>query len=267
MTQKLVIGNWKMNGSIGQLRAFAQAAARSWPEGEAALCVPHPMLPAAQALLGTTPLRWGAQDCSAENDGAFTGEVSARMLSELGALYVIVGHSERRAGHGETDGLIADKAQRALAAGLTPIVCIGENAEERDAEQTGAVLRRQLLQLVRTLGRRMASVVLAYEPVWAIGSGNTAAPGIIDETHGAISEMLDFHGGLSAATVRVLYGGSVNPRNAGAILSRDLVAGVLVGGASLRPTDFVEICKAASRCSRESTTSPHAARAMAITRD
>ena len=250
---KLVIGNWKMNGSTAQVRAFADLAARDWPGCEAALCVPHPLLPAAQTAFGATPLRWGAQDCSAEDEGAFTGEVSARMLREFGARYVIVGHSERRAGHAETDGQIVGKVQRALAVGLTPIVCVGEKAEERDGDQTAMVLRRQLLQVVRALGRDLASIVIAYEPVWAIGSGDTAAPGMIDHTHGFIADMLAFHAGLAASAVRILYGGSVNPRNAGAILSRKCVAGVLVGGAARAPADFLEICKAAARCSTATT--------------
>ena len=250
---KLVIGNWKMNGSTAQIRAFADLAAREWPGCEAALCVPHPLLSAAQTAFGATPLRWGAQDCSAEDDGAFTGDVSARMIREFGARYVIVGHSERRAGHAETDGQIVGKVQHALAGGLTPIVCVGEKAEERDGEQTAMVLRRQLLQLVRALGRDLGSIVIAYEPVWAIGSGDAAAPGMIDHTHGFIADMLAFHAGSSASAVRILYGGSVNPRNAGAILSRRLVAGVLVGGASLVPADFMEICKAAARCSTPAT--------------
>ncbi|HUG23109.1 triose-phosphate isomerase [Piscinibacter sp.] len=250
---KLVIGNWKMNGSTAQVRAFGELVRRGWPACEAALCVPHPLLSAAQTVFGATPLRWGAQDCSADDDGAFTGDVSAGMLREFGARYVILGHSERRAVHGETDGQIAAKVQRAVAAGLTPVVCIGETAEERDGEQTAAVLRRQLLQLVRTLGSDMASIVVAYEPVWAIGSGDTAAPGIIDHTHGFIAATLAFHVGLSAGTVRILYGGSVNSRNAGAILSCKTVAGVLVGGAALNPAEFTEICKAAARCSAEET--------------
>jgi triosephosphate isomerase len=250
---KLVIGNWKMNGSIAQVRAFADLAARDWPDCEAALCVPHPLLPAAQTAFGATPLRWGAQDCSAEDEGAFTGEVSARMIRELGTRYVILGHSERRAGHSETDGQIVGKVQRALAEGLTPIVCVGEKAEERDGEQTAMVLRRQLLQLVRALGRELASIVIAYEPVWAIGSGDTATPGMIDHIHGFIADTLAFQSGLASSSVRILYGGSVNPRNAGAILSLKQVAGVLVGGASLVPTDFMEICKAAARCAATAT--------------
>lgn len=246
---KLVIGNWKMNGSTAQLRAFADVAARGWPGCESALCVPHPLLPAAQAAFGATPMRWGAQDCSTEEEGAYTGDVSARMIREFGARYVIVGHSERRGGHAETDGQVAAKVQRALAAGLTPIVCVGESAEERDGEQTAMVLRRQVLQLVRSLGSELASIVIAYEPVWAIGTGDTASPGIIDHTHAFVASTLAFHAGALASAVRILYGGSVNPRNAGAILSRKPVDGVLVGGASLVPADFMEICKAAARCS------------------
>ena len=249
MSPKVVIGNWKMNGSTVQVRAFAEAAAHGWPGCEAVLCLPHPLLPAAQAAFGATPMRWGAQDCSGEEEGAFTGEVSARMIREFGARYVIVGHSESRAGHGETDGQVVGKVQRALAAGLTPVVCIGESAEERDGEQTAMVLRRQLLQLVRALGKELAAIVVAYEPLWAIGSGDTAAPGIIEHTHEFIAATLAFHAGPAANTVRILYGGSVNPRNACAILSRKPVDGVLVGGASLVPADFMEIGKAAARCS------------------
>lgn len=244
-TPKLVIGNWKMNGSAALVRSFAEMATHELARGEAALCVPHPLLPAAQAAFRGTPLRWGAQDCSAESEGAFTGEVSARMVRELGARFVIIGHSERRAGHGETDGHVVAKVQRALTAGLTPVVCIGESAEERDGNQTALVLRRQLLQLVRALGRKLASIVIAYEPVWAIGSGRSATPGLIEDTHGVISQMLAFHAGQAGASVRILYGGSVNPRNAGVILARRHVAGVLVGNASLSPDDFFEICKAA----------------------
>jgi triosephosphate isomerase len=245
-TGQLIIGNWKMNGSWARLREFADAALRDAPACEAALCVPFPLLSAAQSALQATPLRWGAQDCSAHAAGAFTGEVSADMISEFGARYVIVGHSERRAGHAETDGQVVDKARRVLAAGMTPIVCIGETTAERDGNQTQPVLRRQLLQLVRNLGRELSGVVVAYEPVWAIGSGDAATPGMIDDTLGFIAQTLAIHAGLAEGAVRILYGGSVNPRNAGAILSRRLVAGVLVGGASLRPADFADICRAAA---------------------
>jgi triosephosphate isomerase len=245
---KLVIGNWKMNGSWAKLCEFADAALRDRPACEAALCVPFPLLAAAQSALQATPLRWGAQDCSAHAAGAHTGEVSAGMIREFGARYVIVGHSERRAAHGETDGQIAEKVQQVLAAGMTPIVCIGETAAERDGNQTPSVLRRQLLQLMRTLGRDLVRVIVAYEPVWAIGRGDAATPGLVDDTHGFIAETLAIHAGLPAHSVRVLYGGSVNARNAAALLSRPLVAGVLVGAASLQAAEFVDICRAAARC-------------------
>jgi triosephosphate isomerase (TIM) len=247
--QKLVVGNWKMNGSVALVRSFAELTRSDWPDCEAAVCVPYPLLSAAQSAFGATPLRWGAQDCSAEDEGAFTGEVSVRMIREFGARYVVVGHSERRAGHADTDGHVASKAQKALAEGLTPIVCIGEKAEERDGNQTAMVLRRQLLQLVRTVGRDLPSIVIAYEPVWAIGTGQSATPGMIEDTHGQIAEILAFHAGLASPAVRILYGGSVNPRNAGAILSRERVDGVLVGNASLAPGHFIEICRAAACCS------------------
>lgn len=247
-TPKLVIGNWKMHGSSTLLRAFGEAASRDWPGCEAALCVPYPLLSVAQARFAATPLRWGAQNCSAEDDGAFTGEISARMVREFGARYVIVGHSECRDRHGDTDGHVASKARRALAAGLVPIVCVGESEAERDGNQTALVLRRQLLQLARVLGPDMAAIVVAYEPIWAIGAGRSATPGLIDDTHGLIAEMLAFHVSLTTAAVRILYGGSVTPRNAESILARELVAGVLVGKASLVPADFMDICWAATHC-------------------
>jgi triosephosphate isomerase len=250
----LVVGNWKMNGSAARLSSFADVAARNWPLCEAVLCVPHTLLPVAQAAFRGTPLRWGAQDCSAQDEGAYTGEVSARMLRELGARYVIVGHSERRIRHGETDEVVAGKAGRALAAGITPIVCVGENAEERDGELTAAVLRRQLLPLARTLGRDIGAIVIAYEPVLAIGSGDAATPGTIEHTHELIAHTLSFHAGIPMGASRVLYGGSVNPCNASAILSRRWVSGVLVGGASLASADFIEICNAASGGSASATT-------------
>jgi triosephosphate isomerase len=244
---KLVIGNWKMHGSVGQVQAFAAAAAQTWPDCVSALCLPYPLLPVAQAALQGTRLHWGAQDCSAERAGARTGEVPASMLRDLGASWVVVGHSERRAGHGETDGVIADKVRRVLEAGMTPVVCIGESAADRDSEQTAVVLRRQLLPLACALGRDFARALIAYEPVWAIGTGRHATPGIIEDTHRRIAEILTFHAGMARQDVGILYGGSVSPFNAGAILASPLVAGVLVGGASLLPSDFKEICKAAAR--------------------
>jgi triosephosphate isomerase len=243
---KLVVGNWKMHGSLAALREFGEQARQIPLRCEAALCVPFPLLGAARGALQGTPLRWGAQDCSAEAEGAFTGEVPAHLIREFGARCVIVGHSERRTRHAETDGDAAHKALRVLAAGMTPIVCIGESAEERDGNQTWAVLRRQLAHLVRVLERDLASVVLAYEPVWAIGRGDAATPGLIEEAHAFVRLALA-QAGAPAQAVRVLYGGSVNPGNAGAILAREGVSGVLVGAASQRPEDFLAICQVAGR--------------------
>ncbi|MED5619098.1 triose-phosphate isomerase [Ideonella sp. BN130291] len=244
----LVVGNWKMHGSTALVRALADLARQGWPACEAAVCLPHPLLAAAQMAFAGTPLRWGAQDCSCEAEGPFTGEVAPGLIRHFGARFVIVGHSERRDRHGETDGQVAAKAQRALAEGLTPIVCVGEKAEERDGDQTAATLRRQLLPLMRGLGRDLASVVIAYEPVWAIGSKDAATPGLIEDAHAFIADTLLFHTGLSARAVRIVYGGSVTPNNADAILARQGVGGLLVGGASLAPAEFLAVCQAAARC-------------------
>lgn len=241
---KLVVGNWKMHGSVAGLREFA-AGLRAQPlRCEAALCVPFPLLDTARDALQGGPVRWGAQDCSTDVEGALTGEVPAHLIREFGARWVIVGHSERRRRQGESDADAAAKALRVLAAGMSPIVCIGESAQERDDNRTEQVLRRQLGPLVRTLGREMRSVVLAYEPLWAIGRGDAATPGLIEEAHGFIRRALA-QAGVSAEAVRILYGGSVNPRNAGAILTTAGVCGVLVGAASQRCVDFLAICRTA----------------------
>jgi triosephosphate isomerase len=244
---RVVIGNWKLNGSQSLLREFAVEAKSRPPACDAVLCVPHTMLAGAQALLQGTPLRWGAQDCSPHVGGAHTGEVSAQMVRDCGARHVIVGHSERRQAHGEADGVVADKARRALEAGLTPIVCIGESAAERDGDLTRMVLRRQLLPLLRALERETARVLIAYEPLWAIGSGDAAAPGLIDDVVQFVAETMSFHAGLPAGAVRLLYGGSVDARNAAALLARRGIAGVLVGSASLRVAEFFAICRAAAQ--------------------
>jgi len=247
-TAKIVIGNWKMHGSWARLCEFADLLGRERLACQAALCVPFPLLGAAQAALHATQLRWGAQDCSSESEGAYTGEVSAHMIREAGARYVLVGHSERRRRHRESDALVAAKARRALAAGLTPIVCVGETADERDLHQTEAVLRGQLRELVRALGRDLAQTLVAYEPVWAVGRGDAATPGLIDEALDFIERSLAFHAGGAAAAVRLLYGGGVQPGNAEALLSRRRVDGVLVGTASLSAREFADICRAAARC-------------------
>lgn len=245
---KLVIGNWKTHGSSAQLREFADMLGHEKLACQAALCVPFPLLAAAQSALQTTALRWGAQDCSAESDGPCTGEVSAHMIRQAGARYVLVGHADRRRRHRETDGHVAVKARCALAAGLTPIVCVGETADERDLHQTEPVLRGQLRELVRALDRDIAHVIVAYVPVWAIGRGDAATPGLVDDALAFIEQALAFHGRTPAGAVRLLYGGSVRPCNAEALMSRQRVDGVLVGAASLCAHTFADICRAAARC-------------------
>jgi triosephosphate isomerase len=252
-TVPLVVGNWKMNGSAERLRDFALGLRHGSMPCEAVLCVPATLLASAQRVLGATPLRWGAQDCAGHDCAAATGDVSAEMIGALGARYVIVGHSERRARHGESDALVAEKAGRVLAAGMTPIVCIGETAAERDANLAQVVMKRQLKALARALPGQLNRVVLAYEPLWAIGSGDAATPGTIAETMAGLATTLHFEAGQAPASVRILYGGSVNSRNAAAILSCSRVDGLLVGGASLDAMDFAAICRAAGRCADEGT--------------
>ena len=194
--------------------------------------------------LAGSDLRWGAQDCSAHDSGAYTGEVSAAMLAEFGCRYAIVGHSERRALHGETDQLVADKARAALAHGITPIVCVGETREQREAGQTDAVVKRQLSAVIHALAHCAGEIVVAYEPVWAIGTGLTATPEQAQAVHALLRAQ------LRAATARadamtLLYGGSVKPDNAAALFAQPDIDGGLIGGASLKAADFIAICRAA----------------------
>jgi triosephosphate isomerase len=246
--RKLVIGNWKMNGTRSALSEFARALTDVRLGCDAALCVPFTLLGTAQMALSGTDLRWGAQDCSEELAGAHTGDISAQMISEFRASFVIVGHADRRRLHGETDGQVAAKVKRVLAAGMTPVVCIGESSAERDANQTRMVLKRQLLQVMRALAYDLRQAVIAYEPLWAIGSGEMAAPGLIEDTLGSIAEIIDFNARHTAHGVRMLYGGSLNPRTAATLLGRRYLGGALVGGASLRADDFLSICRSAATC-------------------
>lgn len=246
MSSMLVAGNWKMNGSVNALREFAAALSGVRLGCDAALCLPFTLLNAAETLLGPGPLRWGAQDCGTAESGAFSGEVSAQMVREFHASFVIVGHSERRALHGETDAQVAEKARRVIDAGMTPIVCIGETAEERDLNLTKKALRRQLLPVVRALGSEARYMVVAYEPIWAIGTGRSASPGMVEEAHGLIKEIILFNASQGTYGVRILYGGSVSALNAHALLSCPAVDGVLIGGASLKPMEFLSICDSAS---------------------
>lgn len=240
---RLVAGNWKMNGSLAANRALLDQLVVA-PGVEVAVCVPYPYL--AQLQERPSGLLLGAQDVSEHEAGAYTGEVSAAMLGEFGCRYVIVGHSERRALFGEADTVVGRKARAALAAGMVPIVCVGETLDERDAGQVMAVIGRQLGAVLEVVGvEAMAALVLAYEPVWAIGSGRSATAGQVAEVHGGIRAWLRAHG-VDAKRVRILYGGSVKADNAAAIFAVADVDGGLIGGASLVAEEFMAICRAAA---------------------
>jgi len=211
-----------------------------------AVCVPCPYLHQTQELLQGSPLAVGAQDVSAQQCGAFTGEVSADMLAEYACRYVIVGHSERRAYHLETSELVACKAVAVLRAGMTPIVCVGETLEERDAGQTNAIVSAQLEAVLTLLAEAdVAKLVIAYEPVWAIGTGKTATPAMAQEVHAALRAQLRVHSAEVADTVPLLYGGSMKPDNAKELMAQPDIDGGLIGGAALKAADFLAIIHAA----------------------
>jgi triosephosphate isomerase (TIM) len=247
--RQLIAGNWKMHGlrrSIAEIAAVAEAYdAKLKCNCELAICPPATLVwIAANAALGTG-IAIGAQDCHIEASGAFTGELSAEMLADCGATTVIVGHSERRSYYAETDGDVRSKAQAAQRAGLVPIICIGETNSDREGGHTLAVLKRQLLGSVPSSDKD-APVVIAYEPVWAIGTGVTPTLANIGEAHGFIRRELGvILGADAAARIRILYGGSVKPGNARDILAVEHVGGALVGGASLKAADFLAIAAAA----------------------
>jgi triosephosphate isomerase len=241
----LIAGNWKMNGTLREATALAEAvragAAAEPPAADLLVCPPFLHLHVlAVGLLGQG-VAVGAQDCHADAKGAHTGDVSAPMLRDVGATHVILGHSERRTDHGETDAAVRAKVGAALAAGLTPIVCVGETEAERLAGQAEAVVSRQLAE---SLPDGFAGVI-AYEPVWAIGTGRTPTEGDIAAIHGVIRGVLTARFGQAGERTRILYGGSMKPSNAKAILALPNVDGGLVGGASLVAADFLAIAKAA----------------------
>lgn len=246
--RKLIAGNWKMNGSLAAnealLKSMIEGLQGGTPLADMALCAPAPYLSQMAALLQDSPIAWGAQDVSEHEQGAYTGEVSVAMLKDFGCRYVIVGHSERRQYHGETDALVAHKAQRALAAGITPIVCVGETLAEREAGQTEVVVKRQLAAVIHTVAHCVSEIVVAYEPVWAIGTGKTATPEQAQEVHAVLRAQ------LSAASqhperVHILYGGSMNAANAASLLAQPDIDGGLIGGASLKAADFLQIVASA----------------------
>ena len=243
--KKLVVGNWKMHGNHSANAALLDGIVQGRPYlCDVAVCVPMPYLSETAVALAGSDIRWGAQDCSAHEQGAYTGEVSSSMLAEFGCRYTLVGHSERRALHGETDQIVADKAKAALAHGVTPIVCVGETLAQREANQTAAVVKRQLSAVIHTLAHCAGEIVVAYEPVWAIGTGLTATPEQAQEVHALLRAQL--HAATPHADLmKILYGGSVKPDNAKILFAQADIDGGLVGGAALKASDFVAICRAA----------------------
>ncbi|MCW9079800.1 MAG: triose-phosphate isomerase [Gammaproteobacteria bacterium] len=251
MRQPLVAGNWKMNGSrasISELLAGLKAGIGQVTTAEVAVCAPAIYLPDTQAQLDGTPIRWGAQDVSVHASGAYTGEIAGSMLKDFGCNYAIIGHSERRAYHGETDEVVAQKFAAARASGLVPILCVGETLEEREQGVTEQVVGRQLDAVVAHCGIEMVGEgVIAYEPVWAIGTGKTASKEQAQDVHAFIRGRLAASSQSVADNMRILYGGSMNPKNAAELVAQPDIDGGLIGGASLKAQDFLAVCSAANR--------------------
>ncbi|MDB5730679.1 MAG: tpiA [Variovorax sp.] len=249
MTKKpLIAGNWKMNGGLAANQALIGALLQGLdtPSCDVALCVPAPYFSQLKALLEGSAIALGAQDISARpHGGAFTGEHSGAMLRDFGVRYAIVGHSERRQYHGETDEHVAAKVAAALASGITPIVCVGETLAEREAGRTEEVVKRQLAAVIHVNGHCLSEIVVAYEPVWAIGTGKTASPEQAQAVHAVLRAQLQHAAGDHAAGMRILYGGSMNAANAAELLAQADIDGGLIGGASLKAPDFLQIIAAA----------------------
>jgi triosephosphate isomerase len=240
--RKRIFGNWKMNGSLASNAVLLDSLKQGLGhvDCEIAVCVPGPYLAQLQSVLSGSPIAIGAQDLSAHASGAFTGEVSGAMLREFGVRYALVGHSERRQYHAESDEMVARKAQAALASGITPVVCVGETLAQREAGETEAVVRRQLSAVVQRNGHCLSEIVLAYEPVWAIGTGLTATPAQAQAVHAVLRAQL-LAATTAALRVPILYGGSMNAANAVELLAQADIDGGLVGGASLKAADFLAI--------------------------
>jgi triosephosphate isomerase len=245
--RKLIAGNWKMNGSLAGNAQLLELLREhiNWPACDVTVCVPAPYLAQVQSLVQGTRIDLGAQDLSAENQGAYTGEHSASMLKDFGVRYVIVGHSERRKYHRETDEDVAAKAAAALSHGITPIVCVGESLAEREAGQTAEVVKRQLAAVIHVNGHCISEIVVAYEPIWAIGTGQTAAPEQAQAVHALLRAQLHHAASEHAAGIRILYGGSMNASNAADLLAQPDIDGGLIGGASLVAPNFLQIIAAA----------------------
>jgi triosephosphate isomerase len=247
MRRKLVAGNWKMHGTLAENEALLTAILAGIADARAqvAVCVPYPYLAQVQARLAGTAVAWGAQNISQHGKGAFTGEVSATMLNDFGCTYVIVGHSERRALYGESDALVAEKYAAVQAAGLTPILCVGETLAEREGNITEQVVGRQLDAVLNTCGvASLAKAVVAYEPVWAIGTGVTASPEQAQAVHAFIRGKIRALDAAVAESLIIQYGGSVKAANAAVLFAQPDIDGGLIGGAALNADEFLAICKA-----------------------
>jgi triosephosphate isomerase len=235
--RQLIAGNWKMHGRLADVTAYAAALGQAPGHVDLLVCPPFPLLDRFAGALQGSAVALGAQDCHAQPQGAHTGDVSAPMLKDAGAAYVILGHSERRENHGESNAEVCAKTVAAVAAGLTPIVCVGETEAEREAGMAEEVVRSQLRH---SLPGGFSGVV-AYEPVWAIGTGKTPTEADVAAMHGAIRAALVAQLGAAGAGIKILYGGSVKPGNAASLLALPEVGGALVGGASLKAEDFLAI--------------------------
>jgi triosephosphate isomerase (TIM) len=250
MPRPLVAGNWKMNGSLESVRSLLDGLKEgigSVTNAEVAVCPPAIFIPEVQQRLTGTEIAWGGQDLSTETSGAYTGEVAASMLNDFACKYVIVGHSERRTYHCESDALVAKKFAVARAAGLIPILCVGETLEERESDITNEVVARQLNAVIELEGiDALSEGVIAYEPVWAIGTGKTATPEQAQEVHAFIRAQVAEKSEQVAEVVRILYGGSMKPGNAKELMDKPDIDGGLIGGAALKPEDFLGICTAAN---------------------
>ncbi|MDQ9170197.1 triose-phosphate isomerase [Oxalobacteraceae bacterium R-40] len=247
MRRKLVAGNWKMNGSLQANRILLEEVKSKLQVNncEVVVCPPAPYLQQCQAILAGTAIGWGAQDISMHAAGAFTGEVSAEMLRDFDCSYVIVGHSERRSYHAEHDEQVAKKVVRALANRLTPIVCVGETLPHREAGMTAEIVSAQIEAVLGQISpEQVADIIVAYEPVWAIGTGKTATPEMAQEIHALLRRKIAEKNAGAAASVRILYGGSVKPDNAEELFFMPDIDGGLIGGASLKANEFLAIIHA-----------------------
>ena len=250
MRDILVAGNWKMNGTSAANTELVAGIIDGYPEGSGfsvLVCPPYPYLAAVVAQAEGSPVKVGAQNVSEHDEGAYTGEVAPGMLRDIGADYVIVGHSERRSLYGESSAQVAAKFVAAQAAGITPILCVGETLEEREAGTTEAVVDAQLDAALDAAGvAAFAAAVIAYEPVWAIGTGKTATPEQAQDVHRHIRSRIAAHDEKIAANVQILYGGSMKGENAAGLLAQPDIDGGLIGGASLKAEDFLAIARAAA---------------------